>query len=142
MPDAFAATKCWSLPSVRHHCLALLAHSLKQHNRDSCSQVKASRPVHWDEDAIMNVGGEHVLRQPFRFPTKNQEVLSLKLHLVIRTLAFCRQKKIARVRRLPLPQRFKRIPQLRMHFLPVIQTCSAQFSIVERKAKRFHQVQA
>ena len=68
MPDAFAATKCRSLPSVRHHCLALLAHSFKQHNRDSCSQVKASRPVHWDGDAIMNVGGEHVLRQPFRFP--------------------------------------------------------------------------
>lgn len=36
----------------------LLAHCLEQHNCNRCSQIQASRPVHWNSDAVIDVGGE------------------------------------------------------------------------------------
>ncbi len=57
LADAFAATKPWPLRSVRDSS-ALLAHGLKQHNRNRCSQVQVSRPMHGDSDAVINVRGK------------------------------------------------------------------------------------
>src|SRR6266508_2895587 len=120
---------------------ALLPHGLEQHNCNRCSQVQTSRPVHRDSDAVINVGSQQIIGEPLRFAAKHEEIIFLKLYVVVRAFALCRQKKITRRRWLRAAQRVEGIPQLQSHFVPVIKAGPAQFSIVERKAKRFDEMQ-
>src|SRR5437867_7708208 len=127
--DAFGPTKRWLLASVRGSS-ALLSHSLEQHNCNRSSQVQTSRPVHRNSDAVINVGAQQILREAFRLAAKHEEIILLKSHFVIRPLAFCRQKKIARSRRLRPLQCIKGIPYFQRYIVPVVEPCSAQFSII------------
>src|SRR5436190_13574137 len=72
--DAFGPTKRWLLASVRGSS-ALLSHSLEQHNSNRSSQVQTSRPVHQNSDAVLNVGGQQILREAFRLAVTHEEII-------------------------------------------------------------------
>src|SRR6266550_1955743 len=88
-----------ALDVLRCFCLAtLLARCFEQHNCNCCRQIQTSRPVHRDRDAIVDVGGEQILRQPLCLAAENEKIVLPKRHIVISMFGFRRQKKITCLR--------------------------------------------
>jgi hypothetical protein len=119
----------------------LLAHALKQHNSDRSSQIQAAGSVHWNTNAAVLVDDEQILREPFCFRAEHEKITALKSCFVVRALALCRQKKIIRTLRLRPLQGVKGIPEFQAYVVPIIEACSFQLSIIERKTKRLDQMQ-
>jgi len=113
----------------------------EQHDRDRRRQIQATRPVHWDRDAIIAVRFEQIFRQTLRLAAKYEEVAGFEFDLVIGPVRFRRQKKITGRRLLFRSQLLERIPNPQFDLVPVIEACAFQLSVVQRKAKGFDQMQ-
>ena len=120
---------------------ALLSHCFEQHNCDCGREVQTSGAVHWDGDAIIDVGREQTLGQPFRFPTENEEITLIKFHIVISAFRFRSQEKISRLRRLCPLQVVEGIPQSHVQFIPIIEAGAFQLSIVQGEPEWLYQMQ-
>ena len=106
---------------------------LEQHNCDGGGEIQGARPVHWDRNAIVDIGREQSLRQPFRFATENEKIVFPERRIVISAFRLRSQEKISRLRRLYPLQVIEGIPQSRVYFIPIIQAGAFQLPIVQRK---------
>ena len=119
----------------------LLSHCFEQHNCDCGREVQAARLVHRDSDGIADVGREQILGQPSRFPSENEEITTMKFHIVISPFRFRSQEKISRLRRLCPLQVVEGIPQSHVQFIPIIEAGAFQLSIVQGEPEWLYQME-
>ena len=77
-----------------------LPNRLEQDDRYRCRQIQTACAVHWDGDAIVDVGRKQILRQPFGLTAKDKKIAGLKSHCVVGPVRFRCEKEIANRRTL------------------------------------------
>ena len=77
--------------------------------------------MHGNRDAMICIRCEQIVRKPFRFAAKDEEITLAKFYLVVRTFALRCQKKIARARGLLRLELSERVPHVHIYFIPIIE---------------------
>src|SRR5215469_11713733 len=98
--------------------------------------------MHRDCETSILVFRQQTLGQSPCFSSEHEKIPIAKIDIIVRAPGLRCQKKITRSIFLRALQFLKRIPYSNIYFVPIIETGAFQFSIIERKAERFDQMES